>query len=346
MNVKQAKDIVHQWVLEETSGLPGFVGAFFAGSTNWLPDNAPFPDTSDMDVKIVLADPNPPDTFQKHLYRDVMIEVSYMSDDQLQSPDMILGNYFLAKHFTTPNIILDPSGQLAEIQTVVLEDFARRKWVRRRCEDARNLVLSSLEWLQPSEPLHDQVFAWLYPTCTLNHVLLVAGLQNPTVRRMYAATRDFLATYDQLPFHDTLLTLLGSADMDRSQAEGYLDTVVEVFDTAKEVIKTPFFGSTDISNDGRPIAIDSSRKLIERGYHREAMFGIIITHTWCQKALYNDAPVAVQEQFKPAYQQLMDDLGIASFAALEQRHDQVNELLPRVWEVSEAIMDVHPGIKD
>lgn len=346
MNVKQVKDIVKQWVFEEASHLPDFDGAFIAGSTNWLQDDTPFPATSDVDVKIVLADPNVPNTFQKQVYEDVMLDVSYLSSIEVQSPDTILSNYYLAGHFTTANIVLDPSGQLTRIQVVVSKDFARRKWVHQRCEHARNQVLNSLQWLQASDPFHDQVFAWLYPASTLNHVLLVAGLQNPTVTRMFAATRDLLTTYNLLPFHETLLTLLGSVDLDQAQVENHLAATIEVFNVAKDVIKTPFFGSTDISDDARSIAIDSNRTLIEQGYHREAMFGIILAHTWCQKALYNDAPIELQEQFKPAYQQLMGDLDIISFADLQQRHDQVNDCLPNLWQVAESIMAANQGIMD
>jgi len=346
MNVKQAKEIVRQWALEEAGTLPGFTGAFIAGSTNWLPDDAPLPATSDVDVKIVLEDTHQKVRYQKQLYQGVLIEASFMSSDQIQSPDLILGNYFLAYHFTTPNIILDPSGQLAKIQAVVSKEFTRRKWVRKRCEHAQNTALNSLEWLKQSQPFHDQVFNWFYPTSGSNHVLLVAGLQNPTVRRMYAATRDLLAAYNLLPFHETLLTQLGSVDLDRAQVEAHLATTIELFEAAKAVIKTPFFGSSDISDDGRSVAIDSPQNLIERGYHREAMFGIIVTHTECQKALYNDAPVSLQEKFEPAYQQLLSDLGITSSDTLQQRHAQVRDYFPRVWEVAEGIMAANPDISE
>lgn len=346
MKVKQVKDIVHQWVIEKASHLPGFAGAFIAGSTNWMPDDAPLPATSDVDVKIVLSDPNLPISYQKQAYQGLMLDISYMSSDQIQSPDMILGNYYLAYHFTTPNIISDPSGQLTKIQEVVSRDFAQRKWVYQRCDHARNQVLNSLAWLQDSQPFHDQVFSWIYPTSTLNHVLLVAGLQNPTVNRMFAATRDLLTTYHLLPFHETLLTLLGSVDLERAQVQNHLAATVEVLNVAKEMIKTPFFGSSNISDDGRSVAIESNRSLIERGCHREAVFGIIITHTRCQKALYNDAPATLQEQFKPAYHQLMSDLGIPSLAALQERHARVKDYLPRVWKVAETILAAHPDIKD
>ena len=85
MRVKQAKDMARRWVLEEATNTHGFVGAFYHGSTNWLPDDAALPATSDVDVMVVLADPNPPVKLGKFLYRDVMLEVSYLPSDQLHS---------------------------------------------------------------------------------------------------------------------------------------------------------------------------------------------------------------------------------------------------------------------
>ena len=71
--VKQVREVARQWVIEEASTLPGFHGAFFAGSINWLPDDAAFPPTSDVDVVVVLADASPPDKPGKFVYRDVLL---------------------------------------------------------------------------------------------------------------------------------------------------------------------------------------------------------------------------------------------------------------------------------
>src|SRR5688500_5295208 len=114
MLVKEAKALARQWVMEEASRVPSFYGAFYHGSTNWLPDDATLPAASDMDVMVVLAEPNPPDKLGKLIYRDVMLEISYLPADQLQSPDIVLGQYHMAGSFRTPGIILDPSGQLTK----------------------------------------------------------------------------------------------------------------------------------------------------------------------------------------------------------------------------------------
>ena len=346
MIVKHAKDVARQWVIEEASKLPSFYGAFYHGSTNWLPDDASLPATSDVDVMVVLADPNPPDKLGKFIYRDVILEVSYLSSHQLQSPEQILGQYHMAGSFRRPSIILDASGQLTKLHASVSEDYAKRKWVYKRCEHAKDKVLRNLQGLNESDPFHDQVAGWLFATGVTTHVLLVAGMKNPTVRRRYVAVKELLTDYGRLDFHDILLSMLGCAQMSRGHVEHHLATLTDVFDVAKTTVRTPFFFASDISDIARPIAIDGSLKLIEHGYYREAIFWIVATYSRCQKVLHHDAPVEIQERFHPGYQRLLGDLGITSFVDLQQRNEQVKALLPRVWEEAEAIMMANPEIED
>src|SRR5688572_19945308 len=150
MRVKDAKAVARQWVLEEATKIPGFYGACYAGSTNWLSDDATLPASSDVDIWVILADPDPPDKLGKFSYREVMLEVTYLSKDQLQSPEPILGDYHLAGSFRRPNIILDPSGQLTQLQTAVAKGYAQRRWVYKRCEHAQNKILEMLQGLNES----------------------------------------------------------------------------------------------------------------------------------------------------------------------------------------------------
>lgn len=103
---------------------------------------------------VVLADPDPPDKPGKFLYRDVLLEVSCLPSAQLQSPSLILGQYHLAGSFRTPSIIVDPSGRLTTLQAAVSAGYAKRRWVYRRCEHARDKVLHGYR-LNESEPFHD-----------------------------------------------------------------------------------------------------------------------------------------------------------------------------------------------
>ena len=333
-------------MIEEASKVPGFYGAYYAGSANWLPDDAILPATSDVDVWVVYADAEPPDKFGKFIYRDVMLEVSYQPSDQLQSPDQVLGDYHMAGCFRTPSIILDPSGQLTELQTAVSRDYAKRQWVCKRCEDAVNRVPLNLQKVNETELFHDRVACWLFAAGVTTHVLLVAGLKNPTVRRRYAAVRDLLADYGHLDFYETLLEMLGCARMGRMDVEHHLAALTAVFDVAREVLKTPYRFAADISALARPVAIDGSWELIGGGYHREAVFWIVATYSRCQHVLYHDASAEMRERYSRGYRQLLGDLGITSFADLQQRGEQVERLLPRVWEVAEAIVAANPEIEN
>jgi hypothetical protein len=134
--------------------------------------------------------------------------------------------------------------------------------------------------------------------------------------------------------------------MSRGQVEEHLAALTEVFDVAKTVIKTPFPFAADISDIARPVAIDGSREMIERGDHREAIFWMVATYSRCQQVLYQDASVELQEQFTPGYWRLLGDLGITSFADLRQRGEQVKAFLPRLWEVAECILEANPEIED
>jgi hypothetical protein len=345
MPVRQAKALARQWVVEEASSLPGFHGAYVAGSVSGLPDDALLPATSDLDINVVFSGPPELDGRAKFLYHNLLLEITSLSLAQLQSPDLILGHYHLAGAFRTPSILLDPSGELSALQEAVTRNYARKQWVRRRCEHAKREVLSGLADSGEAVPFPQQVIAWLFATGRTTHILLVAGLQNPTVRRRYAAARDLLAEYGRPEFHEILLGLLGSARVSRSGAEEHLAALSEVFDVAAEVIKSPFSFASDISHITRPLTVDGSRELIERGYHREAMFWIAVTYSRCQMVLAVDAPPALSRTFDANYRGLLADLGITSSADVQQRSEQVKACLPRIWGVAEAIMTANPDIE-
>jgi hypothetical protein len=346
MLVKHAKEAARQWVMDEASRTPGFHGAFYHGSINWLPDDALLPANSDVDIMVVLEGSGSPAKPGKLLTQGVLLEVTYLPGDQLRSANQVLGVSHLAGSLRGTSIILDPSGQLAHLQAAVSRDYAKRRWIYRRCEHARSKVLRNLEGLDEVEPFHDQVVHWLFATGVTTHILLVAGLRNPTVRKRYVAARQLLADYGQGDFYPTLLELLGCARITQARVEQHLAALAGAFDAASAVITTPFPFASDISAIARPIALDGSRELIQRGDHREAVFWMVATYSRCQKVLYHDAPVGLQDKFHPGYRQLLADLGIASFADLQDRSQQVKTSLPRIWEVGEAILAANPEIEE
>jgi hypothetical protein len=76
MKVGEAKRVARDWIATEAAALPGFVGAVFHGSVNWLADDEELPPASDLDVMAVFDSAGPLPKIGKFVHRDVLLEVS------------------------------------------------------------------------------------------------------------------------------------------------------------------------------------------------------------------------------------------------------------------------------
>lgn len=329
MRVTEARDVAKRWVSESASHIPGFRGAFTAGSTNWLSPDSDVPRTSDADVVVVLDNSHTGER-RKFMWQGVLLDVSYLPGHRLQSIASVLGDYHVAPNFSSTTILLDPSGHLATLLTGVRRDYAKLEWIRRRCADARDKVLRHLNAIPEDAPLHDQVMSWLFGAGVTTHVLLTAGLRNPTIRTRYVAVQQLLTEHRRRDVHEMLLDVLGVADWSRDRVARHLATLTAIFDRAIVSGGSVFPFAADMSPSGREAAIDGSRELMERGFHREAVFWIAVSHCRCQKVISDDA-------FTEGYLDLVGDLRLHSAAQLRRRRAEVESILPSVCEVAEAI---------
>ncbi len=315
----EAKAAAARWIEDEAAKTPGFAGAFLHGSIVGLTDDAPLGPSSDVDIMVVRDGPLPDVKPGKFIFSGVVLDVTDLAWDELGSAADVLGQYHLAGSFRYPSVLADPTGRLRPLNHEVAREFARRPWVQRRCADAMSRIERNLDSSTVAEAWHDRVTAWLFGTGVMTHVLLVAGLRNPTVRTRYAAAKELMRRYDRMDDYETLLVLQGSSGLTRGQVEDHLAALAEVFDVAADAIRTPVFFATDISPEARVIAIDGSRELIDRGDHREAIFWIVATYSRCLSILSRDAAQAVYDRYRPGFDALLADLGIASDSDLETR---------------------------
>ncbi|WP_406012704.1 hypothetical protein OG520_07990 [Streptomyces sp. NBC_00984] len=343
MRVGTARSAAVQWVTEHARPDPWFRGAYFSGSTVGLPDGVELSPFSDVDVMVVTAEPDPPAKPGKFRFRDALLEVSHLSWGELASADEVLSSYHLAGSFRRDTVIDDPTGRLRELRADVSRRFAERPWVRRRCLDAERRIETRLGAFDASAPFHEQVMSWLFPTGVTTHVLLVAALRNPTVRLRYPAAREVLDAYGQAHLYPELLELLGCARLSARRAGRHLDELAHTFDAAAEVARTPFFFSGDITTEARPVAIDGSRHLIERGDHREAVFWIIATFARCHTVLAADAPELHRARL-PAFREAVADLGVTSTEDLLRRGEEVVAFLPELRRTAGQILTANTGI--
>lgn len=188
--------------------------------------------------------------------------------------------------------------------------------------------------MDESAPLPDQVAAWLFGTGVTAHVLLVAGLRNPTVRRRYAAVRDLLAEHGRLDFHEHLLDLLGCAGLGAGQVRRHLAALGKAFDATAPVRAPGYRFDSDISAAARPAAIDGSMELIERGLHREAVFWMVATYARC---MAKREAAGLPAEYADEFHELLADLGAETFAARRRRGDRVLAALPGLWQTAMAL---------
>lgn len=342
--VGEGRAAARRWVAARAASAPGFTGAFHTGSTCWLPADAVLPVASDVDVVVVVDTLRPPPRLGKTLHDGVLLDVSYCTAARVASAAAVLGDPHLAPSFSTPNVITDASGRLAALQAAVAEGYPRRRWVRRRCARVHALARQRLHALLPDQPLVDQVLAWMLAAGVPPHLLLVAGLRDPTVRRRYVDVRDLLEAHGRLDVHEALLGLLGAAAMTPGDVARHVVPLAAAFDAAAAVshAASPSW-AVDIRAGARPVVVDGSDGLIATGLHREAVFWMVVTYAKCQKVLGEVDP-ASRRHHDAGFADLLADLGIAGPADIAQRCAGVARQLPAVWDLACAIIDADPRI--
>ncbi|MFD7866401.1 hypothetical protein [Streptomyces sp. NPDC059783] len=344
MRVGTARATARRWVAAHARDLPGYRGAYFGGSTVGKPDDAELAPSSDVDVMVVTEADEVPVKPGKFRHEGALLEISLVPWDELRDPAAVLSSYHLAGAFRTDTVIDDPSGALRALHTAVAPRFAERERVRSRCLDARHRVESRLAAHDPGAPFHERVTAWMFPTGVTTHVLLVAALRNPTIRLRYRAVREVLEAYGRPEFHHELLDLLGCAEVPAEVVRHHLGELARTFDATVPVARTPFFFSGDLTAGARPVAVDGSRDLVERGEHREAVFWIVATFARCHTVLAADAPALHAERL-PAFRAAVAALtGVTGPDDLPARGEKVLRFLPRLWETAEEILAANPGI--
>ena len=335
VTARTARDIAAHWVHAAGVHAPGCVGAFLHGSINWLPDDALVPATSDVDVMLVLAGDAPQRKPGKLRHRGVLLEISCLPLAEIADAETVLGNAHLAGSLQAPSVLADPTGHLRALHREVAHHYADEYWLLRRCADVEAKMRRQVP--APDDPFRDQVNAWLFPTGLTTHLLLVAGLRNPTVRLRYLAVRELLREHGRTDVYAGLLDDLGVASMTQQRATTHLGALEAAFRDAARVIRSPFFFAADISEAGYPVAIEGTRELITRGDHREAIFWLAATAVRCQQVLAQDAPHLIGRH-AAGFLTLLSDLGIRDPVDLVARRDAMLGRLPERWNVAREII--------
>lgn len=340
MRVREARDLAVRWVEEHARHRPGFRGALLHGSIHGLPPETLLPASSDVDLWLLVDEPEQLPVLGKRRYRGGILDLGGCGIERASSAERILGDYRLAPSFAAPaSLLAEHDDRLAARKRTVERRFAERRWIERRCDDAvRHCTgyVDALEPGQPGQPDLQQAIICAFAAGGPCHVLLVAGLRNPTVRKRYASLRSLLAEQGMLDVHESLLALQGCAELSRARVEQHLAGLEHAFDRAAAVDRAEAPFEKDIQPLTRPIAIEGSRELCTAGLHREAVFWILVTWARCLARLEDgggEAAAGAREGFET----LLRDLAIGSPAARQARMAAIRAALPRVRALAASL---------
>ncbi|MBN1877484.1 MAG: hypothetical protein JXA33_24895 [Anaerolineae bacterium] len=346
MKVKEVRELARQWVEAESANIPQFMGAFLTGSINWLADDMVWPATSDVDITLVVEGDAPHNRWRP-AYQGLVLDPSFKSLEELRSAEQVLGTYYLAGHFVSPTSILaDPSGHLTHLQSQVAKDYAQRRWVRCRCEQAWQLAEACIaDMVSPNPPEERAIYLMLTVVFT-GQILALADLRNPTFRKSSVLAREVLSSIGQVELHEGLLELLGSAPLRRGDVEYLFQELTEAFDRATTVFQTPCWDDYMVTPVSRPNFIDGAWELIDAGFHREAMSWMLMIRTVCQRIFENDAADNEKAAFRKRYEAMLQALGLHSLPDYQQRAKQAHMMLSEVMSVAETVMMQNAQILD
>lgn len=336
MRLADARAVARDWVRSQAG--PGLVGAFLTGSAAVGSDEEELAATSDVDLIMVTTGPAPA-KLGKVWHDGVLLDVSSLPVDGLDVAT-IAGTSYLAPFLTGEMIIHDPSGMLARRSDQVRPLVDRPEWARRRAAEVRAKITTGLAAADPAAPLAEQVIGWVFPASLPTVLLLVAGRRPPTVRKRYLRCRELLTGSGErgLDLYECLLRVLGCADVPAAQVRHHLAALAGTLRVTAEHARTPFPFSADLRPDTWHLVLDGSAELIERGWHREAVWWLLATYARCLLVLAADAPRAVTAEHEPRLVAAAEEL--LGFRAGDgpTRGDTLRSLLPEVDALADELI--------
>ena len=338
MKIAAVKSLAKQWVKQNISSSADFVGAYLTGSTIWKLDDEQHAPSSDVDIFVVMQNDKLPEKIGKINFHNVTLEINFISFADISDPQAILADYHVANAFYKQSILLDPLAQLAPLHQAVSAQFTQSQWVIKRCQNAKENARSFLKAFEQATELHDQVTTLFFAAGVTAHILLVAGHRNPTIRRRYVESKFLLHQHGFDDIHQTLLTTLGSHNMDKPTVIRHLSKLDAHFTTACRVMKSPYMFAADMKVDLTSIAIGGSAEMIEASHHKEAIFWLIAIYGRCRTVIYADGTQAQLTAIDADLWGLLNELGIHNLQDMRLRAQMVEQDIETVWAVAQKII--------
>lgn len=333
------------WVQAHVKDFPGLTGAYISGSYLSAPENTLWPESSDVDIVLIFRE-GCPQKIGKLRHHGLLLEVSCMEEREFRQTGHVLSTHYLAYAMNAGEILYDPRGELARLHQAVKEEYARRRWVDARCEDFYQRMEQGVRGYVPENmTLPQTVNGWAFTTAISCFPLLLANLENGTVRKRYTAARRVLETYGMESFYPRLLSLLVPEPLGARCLSRHMQELEKTFslacNTTGPSAHYPF--RQDISREGAPVAITGSWELIHSPHPEDAVFWMLATFARCHIIFDMDDPTLGADRL-PALWDFLSALGIHQLSDFAPRLHALLDFLPALREAAGEIADRRQGL--
>ncbi len=338
MKITLAGQIAQSWAQKCARTMPGLMGVYLSGSFLSAPEEGDWPESSDVDVVLVFEDGACPPKLGKFLEEGLLLEASCLEEGALSDLSHVLSTHYLAYALNGGKILYDPQGKLARLHRAVKTEYPRPQWVRARCEGFYRRMEQGAGGFAPDTPLPQMVNAWAFTTGISCFPILLAGLENCTVRKRYPAARRVLEAYGMGDFYPELLSLLAPEPLGRQRLSCHMEELEKTFALACESDgpSADYAFRGDISREGAAVALSGSWELIEGPCPEDAVFWMLATFARCHTILDMDGDKG--EARLSALWAFLNDLGVYKEEDFSARLRGVGAFLPRLREVQEEIL--------
>ncbi len=350
MNVRQAIQRARDWVAEESTRIPGFHGAFLAGSLTRLPHDMPLEPWRDVDVVMVTTDRAAVKEDRLELIHEgIILECGLLGDEGFRSAETLLSEPEHADNLAAGVILADPTGALGRLHKAVAAEYFRRRWVQARVDSRARVVTKRLVAGRKALEAGDLAAVLMHfyvGTAQLVNLSSLANATPLTLRRCFIRTGEILEAQGRADLHEEALALIGTAKLTRADTERFLSHFDEAFELATRIKRQPVHYDFKFRSHLRPYYVDGTREMIDAGRHREAMFWIIGYAYQAWLVLLSDATDEQQQPHLARLVEFFQTLDLLPTSDWADRLDRYESLLQKFTEAAAARVRTHPGLRD
>jgi hypothetical protein len=161
---------------------------------------------------------------------------------------------------------------------------------------------------------------------------------------LWVRMRATLAKYDRLDLYDGILELLSVKDVDRDQAQQFLDEGAKAFDRAVAIRRTPIPFGHKLHPHLHPYFVETCQGMIDEGYHREALGWTTPFVLAASDIIKFDGDEAENPHNAALQMRLLETLGLADDDAREARFAQATSLYEQYFALADEIVATNPAV--